>query len=208
MRATLFDGDRTLSRRTARVSAGRAEQNVRLTDRLTNVRSWSAETPNLYTLLLELTDAKGAVIQATRQRVGFRDVAIRGGQLQVNGRPLYIRGVNRHEHDPDTFHVISMESMRRDIELMKQNNVNAVRSSHYPNDPRWYDLADEYGLYVMDEANVESHAYMEMGWKGEKERKLYHLGYDPAWEAAHVSRVANMVERDKNHPSIIFWSLG
>ena len=208
VRATLFDGDRTLSRRTARVSVGRAEQYIRLTDRLTNVRSWSAETPNLYTLLLELTDAKGAVIQATRQRVGFRDVAIRGGQLQVNGRPVYIRGVNRHEHDPDTFHVISMESMRRDIELMKQNNVNAVRTSHYPNDPRWYDLADEYGLYVMDEANVESHAYMEMGWKGEKERKLYHLGYDPAWEAAHVSRVANMIQRDKNHPSIIFWSLG
>ena len=208
VRATLFDGDRTVSRRTALVSAGKTEQNVHLVDRLTDVRSWSAETPNLYTLLLELTDAKGAVIQATRQRVGFRDVAIRNGQLQINGRPVYIRGVNRHEHDPDTFHVISMESMRRDIEMMKLNNVNAVRTSHYPNDPRWYDLADEYGLYVMDEANVESHAYMEMGWKGDKERKLYQIGFDPAWEAAHVSRVANMIERDKNHPSIIFWSLG
>jgi beta-galactosidase len=177
-------------------------------DRLANVRNWSAETPNLYTLLLELTDAKGAVIQATRQRVGFRDVAIRNGQLQINGRPVYVRGVNRHEHDPDTFHVISMESMRRDIEMMKLNNINAVRTSHYPNDPRWYDLADEYGLYVMDEANVESHAYMAMGWKGDEERKLYQIGYDPAWEAAHVTRVTNMIERDKNHPSVIFWSLG
>ena len=208
VRATLLDGDQTVSRRTATVRAGESEQMVRVGDRLKDVRAWSAETPNLYTLLIELLDGQGGVIQATRQRVGFRDVAIRQGQLMVNGRPVYIRGVNRHEHDPDTFHVISMASMRRDIEMMKRSNVNAVRTSHYPNDPRWYDLADEYGLYVMDEANVESHSYMEMGWKGDKERKLYHLGYDPAWEAAHVSRVTNMIERDKNHPSIIFWSLG
>ncbi len=208
VRATLLDGYQTLLRRTASVKAGQSEQTVRLGDRLKNVRAWSAETPNLYTLLLELLDPRGEVIQATRQRVGFRDVAIRQGQLMVNGRPVYIRGVNRHEHDPDTFHVISMASMRRDIEMMKRNNVNAVRTSHYPNDPGWYDLADEYGLYVMDEANIESHAYMEMGWKGDAERELYQLGYDSAWDAAHVSRVANMVERDKNHPSIIFWSLG
>ena len=208
VRVTLLDGAKALVSRTATVRPGRAEQSVRLTDRIANVRPWSAETPNLYTMLIELVDAKGAIVQATRQRVGFRDVAIRNGQLMVNGQPIYIRGVNRHEHDPETFHVISMESMRRDIALMKRNNVNAVRTSHYPNDPRWYDLADEYGLYVMDEANIESHAYMEMGWKGEAERKLYQLGYDKAWDAAHVSRVANMVERDKNHPSIIFWSLG
>lgn len=208
VRTTLLDGDRTLSRRTAAVGAGKGERTVVLSDRAPQVRSWSAETPNLYTLLIELLDARGAVVQATAQRVGFRDVAIRDGQLTVNGRPIYIRGVNRHEHDPDTFHVISMDSMRRDIEIMKRNNVNAVRTSHYPNDPRWYDLADEYGLYVMDEANIESHAYMEMGWKSDAARETYQLGYDPAWEAAHVSRVANMVERDKNHPSIIFWSLG
>ncbi|WP_420140339.1 glycoside hydrolase family 2 TIM barrel-domain containing protein [Sphingomonas sp.] len=208
VRATLLDGDRIVSERTAPVRPGGGEQVVRLADRLKDVRAWSAETPNLYTLLIELIDAKGSVVQATKQRVGFRDVAIRNGQLQVNGRAVYIRGVNRHEHDPDTFHVISMESMRRDIEMMKRNNVNAVRTSHYPNDPRWYDLADEYGLYVMDEANIESHAYMEMGWKGDAERELYQIGYDKAWDAAHVSRVANMVERDKNHPSIIFWSLG
>lgn len=208
VRATLLDGAKSLLRRTTMVRPGQAEQTVRIADRLVGVRPWSAETPNLYTLLLELLDDHGNVLQATAQRIGFRDVAIRGGQLTVNGRPVYIRGVNRHEHDPDTFHVISMDSMRRDIEMMKRNNVNAVRTSHYPNDPRWYDLADEYGLYVMDEANIESHAYMEMGWKGDAERELYQLGYDRAWDAAHVSRVANMVERDKNHPSIIFWSLG
>ena len=208
VRATLLDGDRAVWLGTARVRRQQSEQAVRLDARIPSVRAWSAETPNLYTMLVERLDAKGVVTQATAQRIGFRDVAIRGGQLTVNGRPIYIRGVNRHEHDPDTFHVISMESMRRDIEMMKRNNVNAVRTSHYPNDPRWYDLADEYGLYVMDEANIESHAYMEMGWKGDAERETYQLGYDTAWDAAHVSRVANMVERDKNHPSIIFWSLG
>jgi beta-galactosidase len=208
LRATLMDGERVVARRVAAVRAGSVEQTVRITDRLPGVRSWSAETPNLYTLLLELVDADGRTLQATTQRVGFRDVAIRDGRLQVNGQPVFIRGVNRHEHDPVTFHVISLESMRRDVELMKRNNVNAVRTSHYPDDPRFYDLADEYGLYVMDEANVESHAYMEMGWTGEAERRRYQLGYDPAWEAAHVARVANMVERDKNHPSIIVWSLG
>jgi len=208
VRTTLFDGERTLSRQSAAVRPGQGEQTVRLADGIAGVRAWSAETPSLYTLLIELLDPQGAVVQATRQRVGFRDVAIRDGQLQVNGRPVYIRGVNRHEHDPETFHVISMDSMRRDIALMKRNNVNAVRTSHYPNDPRWYDLADEYGLYVMDEANIESHAYMEMGWTSDAARETYQLGYDTAWDAAHVSRVANMVERDKNHPSIIFWSLG
>ncbi len=208
VRATLMDGDRTLWRGDSAVGRSATERTVRIGTRLPGIRSWSAETPTLYTLLLELVDAQGAVVQATAQRIGFRDVAIRDGQLTVNGRPVYIRGVNRHEHDPDTFHVISIESMRRDIEMMKRNNVNAVRTSHYPNDPRWYDLADEYGLYVMDEANIESHAYMEKGWSGEEARKLYQLGYDPAWDAAHVSRVANMVERDKNHPSIIVWSLG
>jgi beta-galactosidase len=208
VRTRLLEGDRVLWQGSAAVRRREREQDVHIAARIPAVRAWSAETPTLYTLLVERLDQHGAVTQATAQRIGFRDVAIRGGQLTVNGRPIYIRGVNRHEHDPDTFHVISMESMRRDIEMMKRNNINAVRTSHYPNDPRWYDLADEYGLYVMDEANIESHAYMEMGWTGDAERERYQLGYDKAWDAAHVSRVANMVERDKNHPSIIVWSLG
>jgi beta-galactosidase len=154
VRATLLDGGRTVLTREARV-APTAGRTVTLSAVVPQVRAWTAETPNLYDLLVEVVDAKGQVIQATASRIGFRTVEIKDGQVMVNGRPIVIRGVNRHEHDPETFHVISEASMRRDIELMKRNNVNAVRTSHYPNDERWYALADEYGLYVMDEANVE-----------------------------------------------------
>lgn len=205
VRAILLDGDRAVLTRKTRPSAtGKATFSAEVPA----VRAWSAETPNLYTLVVEVLDAKGAVMQSTASRIGFRTVEIRNNQVMVNGRPITIRGVNRHEHDPNTFHVISEASMRRDIELMKQNNVNAVRTSHYPNDERFYALADEYGLYVMDEANIETHEYMAAGAKPPARPETYQMGFDPAWEAAHVSRVANMVERDKNHPSIIFWSLG
>ncbi|MBD8679738.1 glycoside hydrolase family 2 TIM barrel-domain containing protein [Sphingomonas sp. CFBP 13720] len=204
-RIVLLDGTREVMSREAAVRGGRS---VTLRADVPAVRRWTAETPNLYTLLVELQDAQGRVIQSTPQRIGFRDVRIANGQVMVNGRPIVIRGVNRHEHDPVTFHVISEESMRRDIELMKRNNINAVRTSHYPNDPRFYALADEYGLYVMDEANIESHAYMDYANKHPELREKLQIGFDPTWEDAHVSRVMNMVERDKNHPSIIFWSLG
>jgi beta-galactosidase len=207
-RITLMDGDRQVLVKEARVAPGRAERNVTLAATVPGVRPWTAETPNLYLLMVELLDAGGNVVQATPQKIGFRTVEMRGGRVSVNGRPIIIRGVNRHEHDPETFHIISLESMRRDIELMKRNNINAVRTSHYPNDPRWYALADEYGLYVMDEANIESHAYMDYANKHPQDRAKYQIGFDPAWEGAHVSRVTNMLERDKNHPSIIFWSLG
>ncbi len=174
------------------------------------VKPWSAETPNLYTLLVEVVDGQGRLLSATSRRIGFRTVEIADGEVRVNGRRVMMRGVNRHEHDPVTYRVMSMETMRRDIELMKQANVNAVRTSHYPNDPRWYDLADEYGLYVMDEANIESHEYMDRGDRAPdaESRAKIQLGYKPHWRTAHVDRVSRMVERDKNHPSIIFWSLG
>lgn len=206
-RMTLLDGDRQVLTRETRVAAG-AARTVSLAATVPGVKAWTAETPNLYTLLVELLDAQGQVVQATPQRIGFRTVEIKDGKVSVNGRPIVIRGVNRHEHDPETFHVISEESMRRDIELMKRANFNAVRTSHYPNDERFYALADEYGLYVMDEANIESHAYMDYGNKVPAVREQMQLGFDPAWEGAHVDRVINMVERDKNHPSVIFWSLG
>jgi beta-galactosidase len=161
---------------------------------------WTAETPNLYTLLLHLRDPSGAAAEVLSSRIGFRKVEIKGSLLRVNGVPITIRGVNRHEHDPITGHVVSKESMLRDVKLMKQFNINAVRTSHYPDDPYWYELADEYGLYIVDEANIESHG------------RGYHpdttLGNDPAWKAAHLVRTVRMVERDKNHPSIIIWSLG
>ncbi|GGY59552.1 glycoside hydrolase family 2 TIM barrel-domain containing protein [Pseudoduganella albidiflava] len=187
-----------------------ADRKAVLSGAIPNVKPWSAETPNLYTLLVELYDGQGKLLSATSRRIGFRTVEIADGEVRVNGKRVMIRGVNRHEHDPVTYRVMSMESMRRDVELMKQANVNAVRTSHYPNDPRWYDLADEYGLYVMDEANIESHEYMEKGDQaGSPEaREKIQLGYKPHWRAAHLDRVSRMVERDKNHPSIIFWSLG
>ncbi len=205
---TLMDGERIVLRRSMPLPASAAERRVVLTGTVPSVRAWTAETPNLYPALIELEDGSGKLLQSTPTQVGFRTVAIENGLVTVNGKPVTIRGVNRHEHDPETFHVISRASMERDVQLMKQNNINAIRTAHYPNDPYLYELADRYGLYVMDEANIESHAYMEYGNRVPEQRAKYQLGFDPAWRDAHLSRVMNMVERDKNHPSIIFWSLG
>ncbi|WP_294204309.1 glycoside hydrolase family 2 TIM barrel-domain containing protein [uncultured Sphingomonas sp.] len=202
VRATLLDGKRTVLTRTATPTGTTAT----ITAEVPGVKTWSAEDPNLYTLLVELLDAKGKLIEATSRRIGFRTVEVAGGEVRVNGKRIMIRGVNRHEHDPHTFRIVSEETMRKDIALMKAANINAVRTSHYPNDPRWYDLADEYGLYVMDEANIESHGYLSL--TQEKNDPTLNLGHDPAWAAAHLDRVQRMVERDRNHPSVIFWSLG
>ena len=166
------------------------------TKTVTNPAKWSAETPNLYTLVLTLTNASGDVAQVVRSRVGFRQVAIKGRELLVNGRALLIKGVNRHEHDPKTGKTISEAAMIADIKLMKQFNINAVRNSHYPTHPRWYELCDEYGLYIIDEANIEAHALYDR------------LCHDPQWAYAFMERGMRMVERAKNHPSIISWSLG
>lgn len=207
-RMVLLDGAREIASRSARLKADNKVRAVTLSVDVPAVRAWTAETPNLYSLVTELRDASGTLLQSTARRIGFRTVEMKNGLVSVNGKPITIRGTNRHEHDPKTFHVISRESMERDIALMKQNNVNAIRTSHYPNDPYLYELADRYGLYVMDEANIESHAYMDYANRHPDERAHYQIGFDPAWYAAHVSRVTNMVERDKNHPSVIFWSLG
>ena len=139
------------------------------------------------------------MLEARSHQIGFRKVEIRDGQLLVNGQAVYMKGVNRHEHDPVTGHTLSTESMVRDIRLMKQFNINAVRTAHYPNDSRWYNLCDEYGLYVIDEANIESHG---MGYGPES------LAKAPTWKGAHLDRVQRLVERDKNHPSVIIWSMG
>ena len=163
-------------------------------------KTWTAEAPHLYTLIVSLLDDGGRVVEAIPQKVGFRKVEMKDGQLKVNGRPILIKGTNRHEHDADTGHFVTVEQMLRDITLMKRHNLNAVRTSHYPNDPAWYDLCDQYGLYVIDEANIESHG---MGYAPART-----LGNNPAWKAAHLDRTMRMVERDKNHPSVIVWSLG
>ena len=164
-----------------------------------NVVSWNAEHPHLYTLWLTLEDNKGNSIDDAAIYVGFRNIKIENGLLLVNGVPVTIRGVNRHEHDPKTGHVISGERIKQDLLLMKANNINTVRTSHYPNTPDFYNLCDYYGLYVIDEANAESHA---QGY-GEKS-----LAKRADFKEATMARVRNMYERDKNHPCIIVWSLG
>ncbi|WP_141505039.1 glycoside hydrolase family 2 TIM barrel-domain containing protein [Paenibacillus luteus] len=162
---------------------------------------WSAETPSLYTLLLTLHGGLEQAEETVRLKVGFRSVEIRQGELLVNGRSVILKGVNRNEFDPRLGFVVTEEMMLGDIVLMKQHNINSVRASHYPNDTRWLDLCDEYGLYVMDEADIETHGFHFIGNEG-------HLSQDPTWERAYLDRLVRMVERDKNYPSIIIWSLG
>ncbi|MEI6075205.1 MAG: glycoside hydrolase family 2 TIM barrel-domain containing protein [Verrucomicrobiota bacterium] len=156
---------------------------------------WTAETPNLYTLVLTLHDSGGKVVEADRCRIGFRKIEIRDGQFLLNGRAIRLRGVNRHEVDPDGGHALSHERMVEDITLMKQANINAVRTCHYPDDPFWYDLCDRYGIYVLDEANICTH-----GTRGA-------LANDPRWTGAFLDRAQRLAGRDKNHPSIIIWSM-
>ena len=163
---------------------------------LDNPRKWTAEKPYLYTLTLQLNDSSGQVVEQVSTKVGFRQVEIRNGQLLINGQPIRLRGVNRHEMDPVTGHVMTEERMLQDILLMKRANINAVRTCHYPNDERWYELCDSLGLYVMDEADIEEH-----GLRGQ-------LASDPSWAAAWLDRMQRLVVRDRNHPSVILWSLG
>lgn len=161
---------------------------------------WSAEVPALHTLFLTLSDAAGGPpLEVIPWRVGFRRVEIKAGQLLINGQPTLFRGVNRHEWDPDLGQVVTRARMIEDIRLMKQHNINAVRACHYPNVPAWYALCDEYGLYVIDEANIESHG---MGY-GERS-----LAHPPSWGPAHLDRTIRLVERDKNHACVVIWSLG
>jgi beta-galactosidase len=177
-----------------------AESILALRQQILNPSKWSAEYPHLYTLVLALRDSSGRVLEYESARIGFRKTEVKDGHLLVNGKPILMKGVNRHEHDPKTGHFISEESMVQDIKLMKQHNINTVRTCHYPNDPLWYELCDKYGLYVIDEANVESHG---IGYDPEKT-----LANKPEWLQAHLERNQRMVERDKNHPSIVVWSLG
>ena len=167
-----------------------------LEGKVENPDKWSAEQPNLYTVVLTLKDGNGSIVETESCKVGFREVEIRDGQLLVNGRAIRFFGVNRHEHDPDRGRAVTVERMIEDIKLLKQNNINAVRTCHYPDDPHWYDLCDKYGIYLIDEANLESH-----------ELRGY-LSNVATWHYAFVDRAIRMVERDKNHPSVIFWSLG
>ncbi len=183
---------------------GGANQTLRLELPVTAPRAWSAEDPYLYTLLLTLRDATGATVCVVPVRVGFRQVEIRDGQIRINGVKAMFKGVDRHEHHPDLGRTLPLETMVQDILLMKRHNINAVRTSHYPDDPRWYDLCDRYGIYLIDECDLETHGFA-MPWNSNWSRNPMS---DPAWEAACVDRMQRMVRRDRNHPSVVIWSLG
>jgi beta-galactosidase len=163
-----------------------------------NPKKWSAEDPYLYRLVVSLQDERGQLLDCEAYNVGFRSVEITDGLLKVNGKAILVRGVNRHEHHPERGHSLTRDGMLEDIKLMKQYNFNAVRTAHYPNDPIWYELCDEYGLYVVDEANIETHGQFPM----------CRLSNDTTWLNAYMRRMTRLVERDKNHPSVIIWSLG
>ncbi|TFG08635.1 MAG: DUF4981 domain-containing protein [Promethearchaeota archaeon] len=174
-----------------------SEKEIILKSEIKNPKKWSAETPFLYDLLVVLVDSTEKIIEVEHCKFGFRKVEIKNSALCINGKSIILKGVNRHEHDPDHGRAIPISRMHQDVQIMKQNNINAVRTSHYPNNPIFYELCDRYGIYVLDEANVESHGLRD---------KL--PDSDPLWTNACVDRMVSMVERDKNHPCIIIWSLG
>ncbi|MGB3005776.1 MAG: glycoside hydrolase family 2 TIM barrel-domain containing protein [Chitinophagaceae bacterium] len=183
---------------------GDSMQHVHIEGKIANPLKWNAETPNLYSCVITLKNGTDEIY--TGSKIGFRKVEIKNAQLLINGVATYVHGVNRHEHDDINGHVPSRELMLKDIQLMKQFNINAVRTSHYPNDVLWYKLCDEYGLYLVDEANIETHAMGAalQGWFDSTK----HPAYLPQWAPAHQDRIERLVERDKNHPSVIIWSMG
>ena len=178
---------------------------VRFAFKLHKANVWSHEHPYLYTSVVTLKDAQGNVVEATSCRTGFRKVEIRDAQLLLNGKRLMINGVNIHEHNPATGHVVTRELMLKDIALMKQYNINAVRTSHYPQPTLWYDLCDEYGILLVDEANIEAHG---CGTGYHESYPEFHPSHRKEWKGTHHDRIRSMVERDKNHPSVIIWSMG
>lgn len=199
MTARLFDAagkEISFFTRGLKILESGTEQEVYLQRSIQNPLKWSAEKPNLYTVVLELKDPDGKVIEIVEEKVGFREYEIKNAQLLVNGVPVMIKGVNRHEHDMDHGRTMSKEIIEKDFQLMKELNVNSIRTCHYPNDPIFYDLADEWGFYICDEVNAECHY-------GER-----YLAWQPGWEDAFMDRTVRYVQRDKNHPSIFLWSMG
>ncbi|MBD3290573.1 beta-galactosidase, partial [candidate division KSB1 bacterium] len=207
VRASLFDDARNMVRSWEEDATVRPLEDVVLVlkKNFRNPKKWSAEKPNLYSLILELIDENGSIAEVLEEKVGFREVEIKNGQVMVNGVPIEFRGVNKHQHHPDFGRTMPEEMMVKDITLMKQFNVNSVRLSHYPNDNLWYELSDEYGLYVQDEVNAEAH-FAEMDLEGRYGQNWF--AENPAWELSFMDRFTRMVERDKNNPSIVMWSTG
>ncbi|GGH02302.1 beta-galactosidase [Polaribacter pacificus] len=196
----LYDGSKLLTKETKNIDLNKKAINtVSFKTSVIDVKAWSAEHPNLYTLKIFIKDNQGSLLEATERKIGFRSVEIKKGLLLVNGQVVTLKGVNTQETDPETGHVMEETLILKDIQLWKENNINAVRLSHYPRGRRFYELCDIYGIYVVDEANIESHG-MYYG--------KYSLAKKANWEKAHVDRMLRMVKRDKNHPSVIIWSMG
>lgn len=196
----LLDNGQKIIERSGKVEKKKGGYGVKWWMKDLKIQPWSAENPKLYELRVTLKDNKRRQWDATKLKIGFRTSEIKDGQLLVNGKPILLKGINRHEHSPVNGHVVTYESMIEDIRGFKKYNINAVRTSHYPNDPMWYDLCDEYGIYVVDEANIESHGY---GYKNGET-----LAQEPMFADQHMDRIQRMVRRDFNHPSIIYWSMG
>jgi beta-galactosidase len=195
----VYDADNEIIRLQRALKGIAGKVNLKSDHTIAGIKPWSAEHPNLYRLEIRILDKKNRVVELLENHIGFRTSEIKNGKLLINGQYVLIKGVNRHEHDPYKGHVISHESMEKDIAMMKQMNINTVRTCHYPDDPYWYELCDRYGLYVWDEANCESHA------QGYGERSL---AKDEQFKQMIWARNRNMLERDKNHPSVIMWSMG
>ncbi|HRA71957.1 MAG TPA: glycoside hydrolase family 2 TIM barrel-domain containing protein, partial [Flavobacterium sp.] len=194
-------------KKTIKINVGaNSVESTTFTQNVSTPKLWNNETPNLYTLLLTLKDENGKFIETVATQIGFRKVELKNGQLLVNGIRIMVHGVNIHEHNPKTGHYQDKETMMKDIKLMKQLNINAVRCSHYPNNLMWVKLCNKYGLFLVDEANIESHG-MGAELQGSFD-KTKHPAYLPEWKAAHMDRIYSLVERDKNQPSVILWSLG
>jgi beta-galactosidase len=196
----ILDGETPVLEKSSKLSLKPGLTQQKLSGLIRNVKPWSAEIPNQYTLLIELSDDQGKTLEAISQRIGFRTVEITNGRFLVNGKLVKLKGANLHEHHDVTGHVVDEATMLEDIRLMKAANLNAVRNSHYPQPERWYELTSEYGLYMVDEANIESHGY---GYDHDKT-----LGNKPHWKEHHLDRTKRMLERSKNYPSVVIWSLG
>ena len=200
MDVSLFDGIEKIYTEAKDIKLQDGKGTVSFSKSFPGIKKWSAESPALYSLVLSLKEKNGNLLESVSSRIGFRKVEIIDSRLLVNGVAIYIKGTNLHEHHDTNGHVIDEATLLKDIRVMKSNNINAVRTSHYPQQELWYDLCDKYGLYLVDEADIESHG---MGYN-----KDVTLGDKPEWEGAHLDRMTRMVERDKNHPSVIIWSLG
>jgi beta-galactosidase len=198
--ASLFDGSQKLFTESKNAKLSDDKTSVNFSKNLPGVKKWSAEKPNLYSLVLSLKDKNGSILESISAKIGFRKVEIVNSQLLVNGVAIRIKGVNMHEHNDITGHVIDEATVMKDIRTMKSNNINAMRTCHYPQQEFWYEMCDKYGLYLIDEADIESHG---IGYD-----KDVTLADKPLWKAAHLDRMQRMLERDKNHPSIIIWSMG